>query len=452
VRSARLLLAAVFVSAAASPLAASSALAAPAAATGPSPTTTTPIKHFIAVMQEMRSFDSYFGTLPNAGGIPSGVCMRAPTVRGTPLPCVKPFAIGTRPIRRLIDTRAAFTAQYDGGAMNGFVTAQSTRGVTNALPMAHYEAGDLAYYWSLARNYVLFDRYFASANGGSLWNHMYWVAGGPGNPQGETVPKNGFGDLPTIFDRLQAKGVSWKFYVQDYDPGSTFRSPGPTPAQVVRAPLLAYARYIDNPALAKHIVSLDQYYDDLSRGTLPAVSYIVAAGPSESPPASVVNGQAFVRNVVAALKRSATWSSSALMLTYADWGGWYDHVAPKRVDAYGLGFRVPALLVSPYARKGAIDHDPLEHASVLKFIENNWGVVPLATRDARANNLSGAFDFQQRPRVPQLGIESGTPPKIISGKRGIIYPAYGFVALMAAGVLATALVAGRRKRRATMVR
>ena len=443
-RLARLLVAVVFASA----VTATGATG----ATNPPAGTSTPIKHFICVMQEMRSFDSYFGTFPNVDGIPTGVCMPAPTVRGAASPCVKPFAIGTRRSRRLFDTHSAFAAQYAGGRMNGFVTAQSTRGVTNELPMAHYEAGDLPYYSSLARNYVLFDRYFASANGGSLWNHMFWVTGTPGNPQSETVPRGGFGNLPTIFDRLEAKGVSWKFYVQDYDRALTFRSSGATPTQVVRAPLLAYARYVDDPALAKHIVPLDQYYDDLAHGALPAVSYIVAAGPSERPPASVANGQAFVRNVVASLKRSAAWSSSALMLTYADWGGWYDHAAPKRVDAYGLGFRVPALLVSPYARKGSIDHDPLEHASLLKFIESNWGVAPLATRDARANDLSGAFDFQQRPRVPQLGIESGTPSKINSGKRGIIYPAYGTVALLAAGVIAAALVTGRRKRRATMVR
>lgn len=451
-RWARLLLAAIFVSALASPFDASSALAASVAASRPSPTTKSPIKHFIAVMQEMRSFDSYFGTFPKANGIPSGVCMPAPPVRGAASPCVKPFAIGTLPSRRLIDTRAAFTAQYAGGAMNGFVTAQSTRGVTNALPMAHYGSGDLAYYWSLARNYVLFDRYFASANGGSLSNHMYWLTGTAGNPQGETVPTNGFGDLPTIFDRLEAKGVSWKFYVQDYDPGSTFRSPGATPPQVVRAPLLAYARYLDDPALAKHVVPLDEYYDDLGRGTLPAVSYIVAAGPSETPPASVANGQAFVRNVVAGLKRSTAWSSSALMLTYADWGGWYDHVAPPTVDSNGLGFRVPALLVSPYARKGYIDHGLREHASMLKFIEHNWDVAPLAGRDARAGDFLAAFDFRQEPRAPHLDIEFGTAPGVDTGSRGIIYPAYGAVVLLAAGTLGAALVTGRRKRRATLVR
>ena len=246
--------------------------------------------------------------------------------------------------------------------------------------------------------------------------------------------------------------MSWKFYVQDYDPGSTFRSPGATPAQVVRNPLLAYARYVDNPALAKHIVSLDQYYDDLARGALPAVSYIVAAGPSETPPASVVNGQSFVRNVVAGLKRSTAWSSSALMLTYADWGGWYDHVAPPTVDSDGLGFRVPTLLVSPYARKGFVDHDLLEHASMLKFIEHNWGVAALAGRDARAGDFLAAFDFRQQPRAPHLDIEFGTPTAVDTGSRGIIYPAYGAGAVVAAGTLAAALFTGRRKRRATLVR
>jgi phospholipase C len=312
--------------------------------------------------------------------------------------------------------------------------------------MAHYDARQLPYYWSLAHNYVLFDRYFSSASGGSLRNHLYWVAGSPGDPGKEAIPAGGYGDLTTIFDRLEAKGVSWKFYVQDYEPTATFRAPGASSAQVTRVPLLAVARFLDDPTLAKHIVPLDEYYKDLGRNTLPAVSYIVPAGSSETPPASVTNGQAFVRSVVAGLKRSTAWSSSALMLSYADWGGWYDHVPPPQVDFGGLGFRVPALLVSPYARKGYIDHTALEHTSILKFIETNWGVAPLSARDAAANNFVEALDFRQRPLVPQLDIESGLPAPVQAGKPGIIYPAYGVAALAGACVIALAVLTGRRRR------
>jgi phospholipase C len=366
------------------------------------------------VMQEKHSFDNYFGTFPHADGIPAGTCQ--PAVPRTGPACIEPYSIGTRAPTRLFDTAAAFNGGFAGGAMNGFVRAQSSRGVTNTVPMGYYDAKEIPYYWSVAKNYVLFDEYFASAKGGSLQNHMYWVAGNVGTTLPDAVPPGGFGAIPTIFDRLDAAGVSWKFYIQDYEPKLTFRTPSPRlPAQVVRAPLLAFSRYIDNPKVMSHLVPLDQYFQDLHDGTLPAVSYIVAAGPSEQPPSNLQNGQAFVRSVVTALKRSSTWDSSALMLTYSDWGGWYDHKRPNQIDAFGLGFRVPALLVSPYARRGLIDHTQLEHASMLKFIEDNWTVAPLGTRDARANDFLSAFDFRRPARAPELKVDYGTPPHIAPG-------------------------------------
>ena len=417
-----------------------------AGALDPSPATKTPIKHFVAVMQEEHSFDNYFGTFPRAEGIPAGTCV--PAVPRTGPSCIKPFAIGTRPATRLFDTADAFNAGYAGGAMNGFVTAQSSRGVTNRVPMGYYDATDIPYYWSVAKNYVLFDQYFASARGSSLPNHMYWVAGDAGATLSDVAPPGGFGAIPTIFDRLDAAGVSWKFYIQDYEPQVTFRTPAPRlPAQVVRAPLLAFSRYLDDPKKMSHVVSLDQYFQDLHDGTLPAVSYIVAAGPSEQPPSSLQNGQAFVRSVITALKRSTTWDSSALMLTYSDWGGWYDHKLPRQIDAFGLGFRVPALLVSPYARRGLIDHTQLEHASTPKFIEDNWNLAPLGTRDARANDFLSAFDFGRPARAPELKVDYGTPPRIAPGRRGIIYPAYGAALIAAVAAIGLAIRMDRRRTR-----
>jgi phospholipase C len=275
---------------------------------------------------------------------------------------------------------------------------------------------------------------------------MYWVTGTEGTTAPDAVPPGGFGTVPTIFDRLDAAGVSWKFYIQDYEPDTTFRTPATRlPNQVVRAPLLAFSRYIDDPKKMSHVVPLDQYFQDLHDGTLPAVSYIVAAGPSELPPSNLRNGQAFVRGVVTALKRSTTWDSSALMLTYSDWGGWYDHVRPRQVDAFGLGFRVPALLVSPYARRGVIDTTRLEHASMLKFIEDNWKVAPLSTRDAQANNFLSAFDFQRPARGPELSIDYGTPPQIAPGRRGVIYPAYGAALIAGGGAIGLAIRRDRRR-------
>jgi phospholipase C len=412
-----------------------------ASALDASTVTKTPIKHFVTVMQERHSFDNYFGTYPGANGIPNDVCVPA----GGGAPCVRPFPIGDRASASLDDDQNAFTKQYAGGAMNGFVTAQNRRGPTNDIAMAYYTQQQLSYYWSLAENYVLFDNYFASATAGTLRNRMYWISGTEGDASTETVPQEGYGDLQTIFDRLEAKGVSWKFYVQNYTAADTFRSGPPIAAQVVRAPVLAFARFLDDPKLASHIVSLDRYYDDLNNGTLPAVSYVVAAGSSEHPPGSVQNGEAFVRSLVTALKKSSAWSSSALLLTYADGGGFYDHVPPPKVDDHGLGFRVPALLVSPYARRDRVDHTLLEHTSILRFIEDNWGVAPLAARDEHARNFLDAFEFDRAPRSAELSIDYGQPPPVIAGHRGIIYPAYGAMLALTISAFALALFKSRRR-------
>lgn len=420
-----------------------------AAAAGAAPasnTTKTPVKHFVTLLQENHTFDNYFGTFPGANGIPAGVCMPK-DVRVTANGCVKPFPIGTRGSEDLPDSRNVFSGQYARGAMDGFVSALGGRAAAADLTMAHYDASNIAYYWQIAQQYVLFDNYFSSASAGSLWNHMYWMTGTPGNPLAEKVPAGGFGVVPTIFDRLQAKGVSWKVYIQNYQPAQTFRVKGPEPAQVVRAPVLAFARFIDDPQLAAHIVPLDDYYTDLTKGTLPAVSYIVPAGPSEHPPGSVQSGEAFVGQVVTGLKESTSWPSSAFMLSYDDWGGWYDHVAPPRVDAFGLGFRVPALLVSPYAKRGDVDHTRLEHTSILKFIEDNWGIAPLSTRDAHANDLLSAFDFGQKPRPPELLSSEAQSLTVVTGRAGIIYPAYGAAVLVAVAFIAVAAATTRRRRR-----
>ena len=150
--------------------------------------------------------------------------------------------------------------------------------------------------------------------------------------------------------------------------------------------------------LFRHVVDLDEYYEDLERGTLPAVAYIAPAGGSEHPPGGVATGQTLVRTLVNSLARSEAWRSSAFMWTYDEWGGWFDHVRPPR----GRGFRVPALLVSPYARQGFVDSTPLDHTSILRFIEDNWRLAPLAARDAQARGLNRAFDFAGEPREPQL--------------------------------------------------
>jgi phospholipase C len=418
--------------------------------------TKTPIKHFVFLMQENHTFDNYFGTRPGVDGIPAGTCM--PLVRGGTGECQAPFHIGDRGSIDLDHTREAFETQYNKGKMDGFIEGVSSQGKDGRMAMAYYDDRDLPYYWNIADEYVLFDRFFSSSHGGSVTNHMYRVTGSPGiTGTKESIPDAGWGDIPTIFDRLQAQGTSWKFYVENYDPQITWRTrtaldDGDRAAQVIWVPLLAYARFVDDPALNSHIVDLDQYYEDAATGNLPSVAFIAPSGDSEHPPGRVQSGQTLVRSLLTTLMRSDAWSSSAFLWSYDDWGGWYDHVVPPQVDDYGYGFRVPALMVSSYARRGYVDSTTLDFTSALKFIEVNWGVKPLAARDTKAETFLGAFDFDKPPRAPVLlGTQRGEPATT-SLRTTPVYVVYGGVLGGTVLLAAIAGLSGRwrdRKRRAS---
>jgi phospholipase C len=332
--------------------------------------------------------------------------------------------------------------------MDGFVHALNIRNQDGRLAVGYYDERDLPFYWNLADEYVLFDRFFSSASAGSFMNHVYWVTASPGRGRDKATPE-GLGDIPTIFDRLEQRGIPWKFYIQKYEPGVTHRSlteGSPRPPQVEWVPLLSIARYIDDPQLYSKITDLDEYYEDLRTGNLPAVAFVKAIGSSEHPPGSLQAGQRVTRTMLHALMLSDAWERSAFLITYDDWGGWYDHVPPPQVDEYGLGFRVPALLVSPYAKRGYIDSTELEYTSILRFIEENWALEPLTARDANANSLDGAFDFAQPPRNPRiipsqryLGAQDSGPNVMVIG---IAYAAAVAVAGLTVGY---AVVRARRK-------
>jgi phospholipase C len=216
-------------------------------------------------------------------------------------------------------------------------------------------------------------------------------------------------------------------------------------AQSARVPMLAMPRFRDDPALASGIVDLDEYYTDLQNGTLPSVAFVVPSGSSsEHPPANVRAGQAFVRSLVNELMRSSAWSTSAFLWSYDDSGGSYDHVAPPTGDPAGYGFRVPALMVSPYAKQGAIDSTPLDATSALAFISQNWGVAPLGRRDASAPSLDSAFDFTQPPRAATLVSDVRVAPAARGVTTTALYPSYGLALLLPAAVVALTVLRSRR--------
>jgi phospholipase C len=409
------------------------------------PAPRTPIEHVVYLMQENHTFDNYFGTYPGADGIPAGVCMpEDPREAGGP--CVEPFWLGDRAVQDLGHSEGIFQNQWREGAMDGFVWAHARHGTNGSLAMGHYDDRDLPFYWNVADEYVLFDRFFSSSKGGSVWNHMYWVAGAPGTNR-DAIPVEGF-SVPTIFDRLEEAAISWKFYVQNYDPEITYRNReglGDRGAQVVWAPLLAYPRFLDDPRLFDHIVDLDEYFTDLEAGTLPAVSYIVPSGASEHPPGSIRAGERFVRSLINSLVRSSAWDRSLFMWTYDDWGGWYDHVDPPQIDPFGYGFRVPALLVSPYARQGYVDHTQLDFTSMIRFVTDNWGLEPLAERDANAESFTSALDFAAPPR-PAVFLPGDRAHKVPKPepRRALVQLVYGAALACSLGLIVVAVKGSRR--------
>ena len=178
-------------------------------------------------------------------------------------------------------------------------------------------------------------------------------------------------------------------------------------------------RRLRDPRLLRHVVDLDQYYEDLERGRLPAVAYIAPAGASEHPPGRVEAGETMVRALDHGPGAQRSWERSAFMWTYDESGGWFDHVPPAAGSGYG--FRVPALLVSPYARRGCVDSTQLDTTSIPGFIERNWRLAPLAARDARARGLERAFDFSRPPREPSIVAAERKPRDRRGARIWVIY-------------------------------
>jgi len=424
------------------------------------------IKHVIIIMQENRSFDSYFGTYPGADGIPmqNGVPTMCAPSPGTS--CVRPYhdtsdinGGGPHGVPNAIGDIA-------GGAMNGFVgQLDQARAIActnpddpacngNAMPdvMGYHTGAEIPNYWAYAQNFVLDDHMFEPVKSWSLPDHLYMVSAWSAKCRNHS-PMSCVNDIVgpygvTQFDRavrtelatgktsidlawtditwlLYARHVSWAYYVQtgtqpDCDNDSALTC---TPVAQSAAtpgiwnPLPLFGDVQQDHQLG-NIKPLGSFLDAAKAGTLPAVSWIVPSQPdSEHGPASVHQGQAYTTALINAVMKSPDWGSTAIFLSWDDWGGFYDHVVPPTVDANGYGLRVPALVISPYAKQGYIDHQTLSSDAYLKFIEDDFlddarlnpatDNRPDPRPDVRENaailgNLLQDFDFSQPPRQPML--------------------------------------------------
>ena len=320
-----------------------------------------PIQHVIVIVQENHTFDNYFGTYPGANGVKNDPSS------------VHPFHI-TQGIVDLCHSTICAHQAYDGGLMDGFLQAEGTNET-----FGYYDQADIPYYWSLAQNYTLFDDYFTSAMGPSLPNHLYLVAGQDDGVADSVTNQAKYLNVNTIANELQAANDSWAYY-------SPYTSGNENALGLVSS-------VIGNPAMASNLKLTQQFFVDVSTNNLPAVSYVTAEDDlNEHPPALPSDGETYVESMIKAVQASPYWGSTVILLTWDDYGGWYDHVAPPQVDGYGDGFRVPLLMVSPFAKQGFVDHTFSDHTSILKFIERVFNLSSVTQRDATASDLMDALD------------------------------------------------------------
>ena len=490
------------------------------------------IKHVVIIIQENRSFDSYFGTYPGADGIPMqdgqpAACVPDPANGG----CLRPFHDRTNGNAGGPHSPADATADIHNGAMDGFV-AQAEKGLAHCEPTAtacqygpkatdvlgYHDRNELPTYWAYADNFVLQDHMFSSAAAGSLAAHLYLVsewaakctkAGDPSSctntllsldpePEKQDLEQSLIGtcqagaDLSPCRDALQAVGISpdlaaqigqlvsanckptdsypvcraavdsadvpaalkeklsqaardlkvpsyawtdltyllhkhsvpWAYYVfKGTEPDCRNDAATCTPVeQDAETPgrwnPLPYFDTVKEDGELGNIKPLDGFYDDARNGRLPAVTWVAPTDKvSEHPPAKISTGQAYVAGLVNAIMSGPDWDSTAIFLTWDDWGGFYDHENPPVVDGNGYGLRVPGLVISPYAKKGYIDHQVLSHDAYFKFIEDYFlggeridpatDGRPDARPDVRENNpqlgdLAKSFDFNQAPLPPLI--------------------------------------------------
>lgn len=376
-----------------------------------------PIDTLVVVMQEDRTFDNYFGTYEGANGWPEGYRMpRDPN--DLSLGYVEPHKLTETRTVSLPHSEKAMRGAYNEGAMDSFIVSAEAFGAPDgALALGYYNYNEIPFYWQLADEFVLADNWFSSVMGPSFPNHLYLFSGtryaktavdAEGNPlRYDSVPAEGM-DIDTIFDRLDEAGISWKVYIQGYSDEVTYQNSEaraglhPQASQLVWVPLVGIPRFVNDPDLNKNMVPLAEYFSDAKNGELPAVSFITPSGLSEHPPGDLRLGHFFATDLLEALMLSDHWDSSAYVLTWDEWGGFADHVAPPQVDEDGYGLRVPGLIVSPYSKPGFVDNTLYDHTSVLATIEDWWDLEPLAERDANANTFANAFDFTQEPRPPLI--------------------------------------------------
>jgi phospholipase C len=341
------------------------------------------IEHVVVTMMENRSFDHLLGWLPNADGKQAGLSYTDTNgIAHATHPLAPDFTgCGNDPDHSYAGARVEFNA----GAMDGFL-----RAANDSYALGYYVENDRPFHSALARNFTVLDRYFSSVLGPTSPNRMFLHAAAADRIDNTLDPTA----LPTIWDRLATAGVTRRYYIQNLS-----------------------ALFVWGSKYDAITGTLADFYADAATGKLPAVCMVEpqfssnGRGNDDHPPADIRAGDAFLSSLYRALTAAPTWKSTVWIVTYDEWGGFFDHVAPPRAAAANvadtdvvngkalLGFRVPTVVVSPFSRGSAIKNRVnslvCDHTSILKLIEWRWNLPPLSARDASDDvaNLAHALDF-----------------------------------------------------------
>ncbi|HET7171661.1 MAG TPA: alkaline phosphatase family protein [Gaiellales bacterium] len=362
--------------------------------------TTTPIKHVVYLIKENRTYDNLYGGFPGGDGARVGRTAEGKTVT----------------LRRLPDKQtdlqhSYFAAHHDinGGKMDGFSTLRDKNGNVTDLAFTTAMPGQLPAYWGWAEHYELGDRMFSSAASSSMPNHLYAIASqsagvidGPNfrttrwgcdDPEGITAPaiRNGREvrvrpcfNIPTAVSQLEKKHVAWSYYgARGGELGYGW----------IAVDQIKYIR--DTDLWNKHVFPVEWFVHDVSQGYLAPVTWIVPPFNLSDHPGgpSLCQGQNWTVDIVNAIMRSPMWRSTAIVMTWDDFGGFYDHVPPPHADFLGLGPRVPLVVISPWARN-RVDHHTYDFTSVVRFIDQNFGLPQLNERQQLFSSMGEAFQFE----------------------------------------------------------
>ncbi|HEV2379597.1 MAG TPA: alkaline phosphatase family protein [Terriglobia bacterium] len=392
-------------------------------AEAPPPPPSRKVEHVVVIVQENRTPDNLFHGLPNADIANSGVNSSGQTIPLTPVVLAGQYDLG--------HTHRDFESMYDGGRMDGadkikaICTAKNAVNCAAPHPQFRYvEPSEVEPYFQLAEKYTFADRMFQTNQGPSFPAHQFIISGTSAptadsdlfaaeNPTGPLALKNPLTDTgcaappretvalidpdgdesakqypcfehPTLMDLLDNQDISWRYYT-------------PLAGSIWTAPN-AIRHLGTGFEWANVILNQKQVLVDIATGHLSQVSWVIPSGQaSDHPRINTGLGPSWVASVVNAIGSSPYWQHTAIFITWDDWGGWYDHVPPPIYDSYEYGFRVPLIVVSPYARTNYVSHAVHDFGSILRFIENNYDLTSLGYADSRADDLSDCFDFTRTP-------------------------------------------------------